>query len=117
MTIDFKGETYEMSTSLRVMYKLQSKLGNKPYMEIFQDIKSMRLEEQIKMLFIAFDNANPKACTEMEFLNEALDNWGLSHVTNAVGELIQQITYNGLSPKEIVEVKNRTAALVAESQV
>lgn len=114
MVIKFQGQEYEVSTTLRVAFIIQSKFNHKPYMQIFQDIQNMKLEEQVRMLFVAFDLKNPNVATEKQFLDEVLDNWNLNMITRKVAELVEAITFNGMSEEEIAEVKNQTAIQQAQ---
>ena len=105
LTIKFKGEEYELSTKLRAAFEMQSKFGHKPYMEIFQDVQTMKLEEQIKMIYVSFNLMNPNICSETDFRNELLDNWNLTDVTSTIAKLIEAITFNGMSPEEVAQRK------------
>ena len=114
MVVKFQGQEYEVSTTLRVAFTIQNRFNHKPYMQIFQDIQNMMLEEQVRMLFVAFDLKNPNVATEKQFLDEVLDNWNLNMITRKVAELVEAITFNGMSEEEIAEVKNRTAIQQAQ---
>lgn len=114
MVIKFQGQEYEVSTTLRVAFIIQSRFNQKPYMQIFQDIQNMKLEEQVRMLFVAFDLKNPNVATEKQFLDEVLDNWNLNMITRKVAELVEAITFNGMSEEEIAEVKNQAAIQQAQ---
>lgn len=105
VTIKFKGEEYELSTKLRVAYEIQNKFGHKPYMEIFQDIQTMKLEDQIKMIYVAFNLMNPDVCTETVFREEVFDSWNLTIITQTIANLVEAITFNGMSPEEIAARK------------
>lgn len=109
MTIDFQGTTYEVATTLRVAYVLQSRFNHKPYMQIFQDIQGMKLEEQVRLLYTAFSIKNPDICTEQQFLDFVLDNWNLQQISKKVAELIEGITFQGMSDEEIAETKKSAA--------
>ena len=74
----------------------------------------MKLEEQIRMLFVAFDLKNPNVATEQQFLDEVLDNWNLNMITRKVAELVEAITFNGMSEEEIAEIKNQAAIQQAQ---
>lgn len=85
---------YELSTSLRVAYVLQGMNNHKPYLEIFQNLDKMAIEQQIKFLYAAYsvaakDNA---VVDEDVFINECLDNLTLQEVLGAVQQLISGIT-------------------------
>ena len=109
MVIKFQGQDYEVATTLRVAFTIQSRFNHKPYMQIFQDIQNMPLEEQVRMLFVAFDLKNPNTVTEKQFLDEVLDNWNLYMITTNVANLIESITFNGMSEEEMAEIKNPAA--------
>lgn len=110
MVIKYDGIEYEVSCSLRVAYTIQSRFNHQSYMKIFQNIQDMKLEEQIRMLYIAFSLKNPDVCSEQAFLDYVLDNWNLNLTTRKVAELVENITFNGMSPEEI-ETQKKAAAI------
>lgn len=105
MYITFQGTEYECATTLRVAYVIQDRFGHKPYMSIFKGLREMALEQQIRLLYIAFSIKNPDVCSEKQFLDELLDNWGMTQVAEKLNELVEGITYNGLSPEKVAELK------------
>lgn len=93
---------YELSTSLRVAYVLQGMNNHKPYLEIFQNLDKMAIEQQIKFLYAAYSVAAKDAVMDEDmFINECLDNLTLQEVLGAVQQLISGIT--GKSVDEAVE--------------
>lgn len=100
MTIMFKDVEYPVADSLRVIYMLQKEFNHKPYLEIFSGMDKMPLEQQVSLLYVAFNLANPGVATKGEFLEYVLDNMGMSVFQKKLEELMDAIMFHGLSPEE-----------------
>lgn len=106
-TVTIDGTEYELSTKLRVAYKVQGQHNHKPYTEIFQNLNDMTIEQQINMLYAAFEAANPEAAkniTKQVFLDHYLDNSDLSEVMSQLQDVIGGIL--GKDLKEEAEKKS-----------
>lgn len=103
--ITFKGQEYALCTTLRTAYTIQNQFGHKPYLRVFEEIDKMVLEQQVKLLYIAFNLKNPDVCTEKEFFEEMLDTNSIIGINTSIGQLIEAISFNGLSEEEIAERK------------
>lgn len=71
------GIEYELSTRLRVAYKVQGCHNHKAYAEVFQNIGTMTLEQQLEVLFVAFQDANPEVA--LTFNKKAFQDYYLEH--------------------------------------
>lgn len=92
MTVCIKGVEYALATTLRVAYKIQGQHNHKPYSDIFAGIGNMTLEDQVGILYCAFQVANPEVkITRQEFLDHCLDNYTLKLVLEQVKEVIKGI--------------------------
>ena len=60
MTTTINGTEYNLSTTLRVAYKVQGQHNHKPYSEILSSVCEMPLEQQIDILYLAFKIGNPE---------------------------------------------------------
>lgn len=99
-TVTINGKDYSLSTKLRVAYKVQGQNGHKPYAEIFQQIDSMTLEQQIDILYVAFEIENPneaKFITRQIFLDHYLDNCSLGIVMEQLKGIISGILGTNLA--------------------
>ena len=95
MTTTINGTEYNLSTTLRVAYKVQGQHNHKPYTEVFQGLGDMTLEQQINILYASFQCANPEAAKEItsqKFLDYYLDNYNLKIVMDQLKAVIQEIT-------------------------
>lgn len=93
-TVTIQGTEYELSTKLRVAYKVQGQHGHKPYSEVFQELNSMPIEKQIGILYTSFEVANPSASKEItfqKFLDEYLDNYDVSTIMDQLQDIISGI--------------------------
>lgn len=92
MIVCINGTDYPLATTLRVAYKVQGQHNHKAYSKVFAEIGDMTLEDQIGILFAAFQVANPEVkMTQDQFLNYYLDNFNLKIVMDQVKEVIQGI--------------------------
>lgn len=92
MLIKFNGIEYPLATTLRVAYKIQGQHNHKAYSKIFSEVGDMSLEDQIGMLYAAFQIANPETkVLQQSFLDNYLDNYNLKFLMDQIKELIQGI--------------------------
>ena len=92
MIVSINGVDYSLATTLRVAYKVQGQHNHKAYSKVFAEIGDMSLEDQIGILFAAFQVANPEVkLTQPQFLDHYLDNYNLKVLMDQVKEVIQGI--------------------------
>ena len=92
MIVTINGADYSLATTLRVAYKVQGRHNHKPYSKVFSEIGDMTLEDQIGILYAAFQVANPEvAMKQDQFLNHYLDNYNLKVLMDQVKEVVQGI--------------------------
>ena len=92
MTVSINGVDYPLATTLRVAYKVQGQHNHKAYSKVFAEIGDMSLEEQIGILYAAFQVANPEVLlTQSQFLDHYLDSYNLRVLMGEVKEVIQGI--------------------------
>lgn len=94
LTTKINGTEYDLSTTLRVAYKVQGQHNHKPYTEVFKGLGDMTLEQQINILYASFQCANPEAAKEItsqEFLDYYLDNYNLKIVMDQLQAVVQGI--------------------------
>lgn len=104
--------TYELSKRLRVAYKIQGAHAHKSYQQVFEGIGDMGLEKQIEIIFYSFQDANPTSdINKQQFTELFLDNYGLAQLMTLLGEIVEGITYNGMSEDEVEELKKKQAQL------
>ena len=103
MIIELSGKEYEIAKSLRVAFEMQKDFGKLPYMKIFEEITDRPLEDQIKMIYVAFRIKNPNVMTKDEFIDLVLDEWTLDGVWDVINKLMNAIT--GKKDKEPTEVE------------
>ena len=93
VTTNINGAEYELATSLRVSYKVQGQHNHKPYSEVFSNIGQMKIEDQIGILYCAFQVANPDVVmTKQAFIDYYLDNMNLKQIMSQLKAVIQEIT-------------------------
>lgn len=110
VTIRVKDQEVKLASTLRVAFNVQSKFGHKPYMEIFAGINDLGVDKQITILYEAYKVANRDEETklsEVEFLNEILDNIGAVELTLLLSELVNSIMYANLTPEDVQRKKEK----------
>ena len=110
VTIKVKDQEVKLASTLRVAFNVQSKFGHKPYMEIFAGINDLGVDKQITILYEAYKVANRDEETklsEVEFLNEILDNIGAVELTLLLSELVNSIMYANLTPEDVQRKKEK----------
>lgn len=116
LSITLNGQEYPLSTKLRVAFEIQGQFRNKPYMEIFQGLQSQKLEEQIKILYIACKvHDSTINLDEKSFRDAVLDEVGLNTIIELCGNLIQGIMYHGLTNEEVAEKKRQAIRLMNQN--
>ena len=84
---------YPFATTLRVAYKVQGENNRKPYTKVFSEIGDMCLEDQIGILYCAFQVGNPDvAMTKKAFVDYYLDHMNLKQIMDQLKAVIQAIT-------------------------
>lgn len=94
LTIVINDKEYELATTLRVAYNIQGQHNHKSYLEIFGEIDKMTLEQQIGIVYSAFQAANQeetKFIKANEFLNVFLDTYNLKELMDYVQSIIKGI--------------------------
>ena len=93
VTTTINGADYELATSLRVAYRVQGQHNHKPYSEVFSNIGQMKIEDQIGILYCAFQVANPNVLmTKQAFIDYYLDHMNLKQIMTQLKSVIQEIT-------------------------
>ena len=91
MEITLAGKTYQVDTTLRVAYEMQTDF-DKPYTEIFSGMRRAYLQDQIKTIYTAFRILNPDIYTYGQFFDLALAEWKLNAVLDIVNTIMALIT-------------------------
>lgn len=93
VTTVINGVEYPLATTLRVAYQVQGQHNHRAYSKVFADIGDMTIEDQIGILFCAFQVGNPDvAMLKQTFINYYLDNVNLKQIMDQLKAVIQEIT-------------------------
>lgn len=95
MEVIISSTTYTLATTLRVAYEMQNQNNHRAYSEIFRDLGSMCLEDQIGLLYCAFKVANPEESRRLDrkaFIEYYLDNFTLKNIMDQLKGVIRGIT-------------------------
>ena len=117
LQITLKGEKYDLATSLRVAYKIQGQHNHKPYGDVFKEIATMVIEQQIALLFVAFNISNPSVMTANEFLEAVLDEHGIATIMELISLMVEGIMYHGMSEEKMAEAKQKQKDAEAEQKM
>lgn len=94
LTVKINGAEYPLANTLRVAYKVQGQHNHKPYTEVFKSIGDMHLEDQIGLLYAAFECANPddaRTIKRADFLESYLDTYNLKVMMDHIQGVIKGI--------------------------
>ena len=93
VTTTIDGIEYPLATTLRVAYQVQGQHNHKAYSKVFADIGDMTIEDQIGILFCAFQVGNPNVpMLKQSFINYCLDNMNLKQIMDQLKAVIQELT-------------------------
>ena len=93
VTTIIDGVEYPLATTLRVAYQVQGQHNHKAYSKVFADIGDMTIEDQIGILFCAFQVGNPDVpMLKQAFINYYLDHMNLNQIMDQLKAVIQEIT-------------------------
>lgn len=94
ITVKIKEVEYPLANTLRVAYVVQGQHNHKPYTEVFKNIGGMHLEDQIGILYAAFECANPDEKFKIkrsDFLEAYLDTYNLKEMMDHIQSVIKGI--------------------------
>lgn len=117
ISIMINGREYPLSATLRVAYKIQGQHNHKSYIHIFSEVGEMPVEQQINILWAAFEVANPeeaKTLTQVGFLNYCLDNMQLKDLTDLLKRIFSVMMGQDLDK---AEEAGEDAAVTAENPI
>ena len=101
VTINLNGNEYPLACNLRVAYVLQNQHNHESYSSILSRIGEMPLEQQIDVLYAAFQIANPE--TAKTFTREMFRTYVLDHDEFNASVILQMIKkiISGILGKEL----------------
>lgn len=108
LTVKINGVEYPLATTLRVAYKVQGQHNHQPYTEVFKTIGEMHLEDQIGILYAAFECANPSEVFKIkrqDFLESYLDTYNLKVMMEHI-----QYVIKGIMGEDFFEEKEEDAS-------
>ena len=94
LTVKMNEREYPLAATLRVAYKVQGQHNHKSYIEVFKGIGEMNLEDQVGIVYAAFECANPEAVREVSkqaFLESYMDTHNLKELMDHIKEIIKGI--------------------------
>ena len=111
LTVQINGVEYPLANTLRVAYKIQGQHNHKPYTEVFKAIGDMHLEDQIGILYAAFECANPTEVFRIkrqDFLDSYLDTYNLKDMMGHIKDVIKGIMGEGFFDENEAEAPGAT---------
>ena len=111
VTININGNEYPMACNLRVAYTLQNQHNHESYSSILSRVGEMPLEQQIDVIYAAFQIANPE--TAKTFTREMFRMYVLDHDefnASVILNIIKDIISGILGKKLPDEVPDETAS-------
>ena len=111
VTINLNGNEYTLASNLRVAYVLQNQHNHESYSSILSRVGEMPLEQQIDVIYAAFQLANPE--TAKTFTREMFRMYVLDHDefnASVILNIIKDIISGILGKKLPDEVPDETAS-------
>ena len=111
LTINLNGNEYPLACNLRVAYVLQNQHNHESYSSILSRVGEMPLEQQIDVVYAAFQIANPE--TAKTFTREMFRMYILDHDefnASVILNIIKDIISGILGKKIPDEVPDETAS-------
>lgn len=110
LIVNINGTEYAMATTLRVAYKIQGQHNHAPYTEVFQKVGEMTIEDQIGILYAAFQCANPNSNIPRQvFQDNYLDNYNLKTLMQHINAVIKGIMGEDAEDDEAAEKQSGTS--------
>ena len=105
ITLEFRGQFYPLSTTLRVAYEVQGQHNHKPYTQVFEGMGDMKVEEQIGIIWASFKCANKEfiastGMTKQAFTDEIMDTCNLKDLMDLLEKVVGGIMGEDLSEKK-----------------
>lgn len=95
---------FELATNLKVAYKVQNYNNHKPYLQIFENLDKMCVEEQIDIIYAALVSAEPTLSTKVTkayFLDYMLEMYDMKRMIDIVKQIVQGVM--GITDEELSE--------------
>lgn len=106
MELTLGGKTYTLAANLRVAYNVQGQHNHRSYMEIFKEVDSMPIEDQIGIIYEAAKvGSNGNVPSRADFLSAYLDDPNASIVN--MMKTLKQI-YEGIVGQKLEAPEENT---------
>lgn len=92
---------YEVKTTLGTIKEIE-KLFGKSFFEVVNSLSSMRIEYQIKLLFVGVKKADPEV-DEKSFIATCEEHLGVGELMEYLEQYFYAMQYPGLSSEEVQE--------------
>ena len=116
MELKLGNTTYELATSLRVVYALKDITHAKGLQEAISSISHLDLDGQLNFLWAAYKAANNESTvTKEEFTNDILDHCGIFAIADVINQLADGLLYTGLTPEQVASKKAEVEATIAQT--
>ena len=102
---------YEIKSTLGTIREIE-RMFNKAFFDVINGITSMKVEEQIKLLFAGVKKANPDI-KENDFISLCEDHLGMGELMDYIEQYIFALQYPGLTEEE---VQNKLEKKLARSK-
>ena len=103
MNIIINKEIYNISTNLKLAYKIQD-IFKKPYMKVLEILTSSEanIEDQITFLYLGYEIGGGLLSKD-EFQNLISESIGINQLINYLEQAVVEMQYPGMSETEIEE--------------
>ena len=116
--ITMNGKTYELASTIRVVYALKDINKSKTLQDALRSIGQLGLDGQIELMYAAYKAGKPAdpVLSKEEFIDMVLDTQGVYAVAETVRKLTDELMYSGMTPEEAAAKKMEVEKQVLEAQ-
>lgn len=104
----------QINTTLGVCYKIEKAFDRKKYMQVFQEVKDMGIEDQLKLLHCGVKESEGVSFSDFKDLVSGDENFGLNDLFENIMRFVNQLQYPGLSEDEIEKKQQEKAQRAKE---
>ena len=103
----------QFSDSLKVLYRIKQKRNHKTLQETLKYLDTEDIEVMLDVILESYNVAHPGEELNDETLGDLLgeNNIGLAKLATVYAQIVEKLTFSGMTPEEIASLKNQLANL------
>lgn len=103
----------EFNDSLKVLYRIKQKRNHKTLQETLKYLDTQDIEVMLDVILESYNAAHPGAELDDDGLGDLLAEHGigLAKIAMIYAQVVEKLTYSGMSDDEVTKLKNQIANL------